>query len=80
MTSQISPTDQPLPQQPCAVLHKVMQQEGIKTKSKETTVKAEPPHQRMVTYPLALKTLLGAEIPTAGRGKLGEMGFNDQAR
>lgn len=49
-------------------------------KSKETTMKAEPPHQRMVTYPLAARTLLEAEIPTAGRGKLGEIGFSYQAR
>lgn len=48
-------------------------------KTKETTMKAGPPHQRMVMYPLAPRTLLGAEIPTAGIGKLGDRGFNCQA-
>lgn len=48
-------------------------------KSKETTMKPEPPHQSMVTYPLAPRTLLGAEIPTAGRGKLDGRGLKYQA-
>lgn len=49
-------------------------------KSKETTMMAEPPHQRMVMYPLAPRTHLGAEIPAAGRGKMGEREFIYQAR
>lgn len=63
-----------------ADLHKVTQQEGIKMQSKETTLKAELPHKRRVTHLLTSRTLLGAEIPTAGREKLGDMRFNYQAQ
>lgn len=72
MTSQISPNHG------LAALcsHTVMQQEGIKMKSKEITMKAEPPQPEDGYILAGTKDTPRSRDPTAGRGRLSKRGVN----